>query len=145
MITFQKNLEKADLRVQTMVLDEYSAKLWNRTKDEGFAEEPNPAFYQSSPEILGRNKGVDLNNSVFDGLVLSPILFSMFGKYSDPLYREEEDTELQERALQREIEASPELQDRENLRMELLTKAKSLRVRVENRIQAINERTDALE
>ena len=144
-ITFQKNLEKADLRVQTMVLDEYSAKLWNRTKDEGFAEEPNPAFYQSSPEILGRNKGVDLNNSVFDGLVLSPILFSMFGKYSDPLYREEEDTELQERALQREIEASPELQDRENLRMELLTKAKSLRVRVENRIQAINERTDALE
>jgi hypothetical protein len=45
----------------------------------------DPSRYSTSPERAQVGQGVDLSASVFDGLVLSPILFSTFLKYADPL------------------------------------------------------------
>lgn len=136
-VSFQDNMDKADNRVNTMVLDEYNAKLWNAT---GIVTEPNPSFYPDSPEVVGRNKGIDIGSDICDGLMLSPVLFSAFIKYGDPLYEEKDDLALQERALEREIQTSPELQERESLRQSLLVQADKLRVRTEERIAEIERR-----
>lgn len=97
-VGFQIGLQEATIRMNELILDEYEAKVWNYTK----AESPpptdiDPARYVTSPEVYGANKGIDYVGGLCDGLVLSPRLFGAFLKYSDPLYVEAEDKELQER------------------------------------------------
>jgi hypothetical protein len=62
---------------------EAKSKVWN---NDALLGTPNdPSKYPTSPERTLVGQGVDLSGSVFDGLVLSPILFSTFLKYADPL------------------------------------------------------------
>lgn len=93
----QLALKDAGVRVNELILDEYEAKVWNYTKDELPPPHLDPARYPTSPEVVGANKGIDYVGGLCDGLVLSPYLFSAVTKYADPLYREDEDEELQKR------------------------------------------------
>ena len=54
-------------------------------------DEKNPAIIDpTSPEITDRYKGVDFGATTCDGLVLSPVLFSYFLQFADPLFNEKE-------------------------------------------------------
>jgi hypothetical protein len=92
-IGFQLALQAADKRVNTMIEDEYHAKVWNYTAEE--LESPsstviNPATQPDSPEVVNANTGFDFGASICDGLVLSPALLGAYLRYADPLYEEEE-------------------------------------------------------
>mmetsp|Transcript_6945 Transcript_6945/g.7942 ORF Transcript_6945/g.7942 Transcript_6945/m.7942 type:complete len:613 (-) Transcript_6945:24-1862(-) len=97
---FQYGLQDADERIEALVMQEYDANVWNYTDDKSFfgieiskgnslPDNLNPALVDPrSPEITGRYKGFDYGAATCDGLVLSPILFSYFLKFSDPLFDE---------------------------------------------------------
>jgi uncharacterized membrane protein YdjX (TVP38/TMEM64 family) len=98
LIGFQLALQDADERMNSMILRELDAKVWNYTDSKGNNPIPrqlNPAFDRGSPEIVGAYQGIQFGPSVCDGLVLSPALFKSFLKYSDPLF--DEVKEAQER------------------------------------------------
>ena len=112
MVGFQYALQDADERINTLVLQEYDAKVWNYTTEEPsmfsggsrerLPDDKNPALIDpTSPELADRYEGVDFGASTCDGLVLSPILFSYFLKFADPLFDE---TEFQ---AERERDAAP--------------------------------------
>jgi len=90
-------LQDANVRVTELILDEYEAKVWNYTKEELPPPEIDPARAPTSPEVFCANKGIDYVGGLCDGLVLSPLLFAATGKYSDPLYKEEEDEQIKNR------------------------------------------------
>lgn len=100
-VGFQYGLQDADVRMNTLVLQEYDAKVWNCTEDSSIfgielskSDLPanrNPALVDpKSPEITERYQGVDFGATTCDGLVLSPILFSYFLKFADPVFDETE-------------------------------------------------------
>jgi hypothetical protein len=100
-VGFQYALQDADKRINTLVLQEYDAKVWNCTEDSSIfgmeisksdlPQSKNPALIDpSSPEIVERYQGVDFGATTCDGLVLSPILFSYYLKFADPLFDEKE-------------------------------------------------------
>jgi hypothetical protein len=131
MVGFQYSMQDADDRVRDMVVIEYNAKVWNYTKaDGGPPSELNPGAFPDSPEAQGANKGLDITASLCDGLVLSPILFEFFLKFADPLYNEEEDESLTERAMAAGT-ATREV---------LLSRLDSVRTRAEERIKLLDER-----
>ena len=78
-------MKDADQRINDLVDIEYNARVWNYTSPEEIPPSQNPSLLPESPEITQRNAGIDLTASLCDGLVLSPILWSTFAKYSDPL------------------------------------------------------------
>lgn len=92
-VGFQLALQQADMRMNELILDEYEAKVWNYTKEEPPPADIDPALAATSPEVIGANQGIDYVGGLMDGLAMSPKLFSAFLKYSDPLYREEDDEE----------------------------------------------------
>jgi uncharacterized membrane protein YdjX (TVP38/TMEM64 family) len=125
-VGFQYALHDADERINTLVLQEYDAKVWNytvpatnvmtgtttttTTTDNSptiLPDSLNPAKNDvSSPEIIDRYKGIDLGASTCDGLVLSPILFGYFLQFSDPLFDETQFLkDRQERELRRKAGA----------------------------------------
>lgn len=87
----QINWKEASERIEEFIEIEYEAKVWNYTHD-GITIPPHkdPAKFLDAPEITGKNKGFDFGKSLFDGMVLSPALFSAFLKYSDPAFVEDE-------------------------------------------------------
>eukprot|EP00594_Rhizosolenia_setigera_P004567 CAMPEP_0178954804 /NCGR_PEP_ID=MMETSP0789-20121207/9216_1 /TAXON_ID=3005 /ORGANISM="Rhizosolenia setigera, Strain CCMP 1694" /LENGTH=583 /DNA_ID=CAMNT_0020636291 /DNA_START=333 /DNA_END=2087 /DNA_ORIENTATION=+ len=87
----QINWKEASERIEEFIEIEYEAKVWNYTHD-GITIPPHkdPAKFLDAPEITGKNKGFDFVKSLFDGMVLSPALFSAFLKYSDPAFVEVE-------------------------------------------------------
>lgn len=87
----QINWKEASERIEEFIEIEYEAKVWNYTHD-GITIPPHkdPAKFLDAPEITGKNKGFDFVKSLFDGMVLSPALFSAFLKYSDPGFVEVE-------------------------------------------------------
>lgn len=87
----QLTMQQASVRMNEMIFDEYEAKVWNFTNDELPPPEVDPARAATSPEVVGANKGIDYVGGLCDGLVMSPNLIAAFLKYSDPLYKEEED------------------------------------------------------
>ena len=92
-VGFQLALKEADQRVDSLILDEYNARVWNYTLSEGknpVPRELNPAFAPNSPEITDSYKGIDFGASICDGLVLSPNIFKYFFRFSDPLFDEEQ-------------------------------------------------------
>jgi uncharacterized membrane protein YdjX (TVP38/TMEM64 family) len=143
MISFQVNMKKADMTMNAILVEEYEAKLWNCTKSDDLAA-PDPSFYASSPEVIDRNKGLDLGSDIWNSIVLTPILFGAFAKYADPLYNEQDDTDLIQRAKQREIN-SPALQQRDAVEKALLKRVDKLKSRAEKRIQVLEEKLQQLD
>ena len=89
-VGFQLALQEADKRVNTMIEEEYNAKVWNCTEEELKVSKNNPANLPDSPEVVEANTGFDFGASICAGLVLSPALLGAYLKYADPLYVEEE-------------------------------------------------------
>ena len=101
LVGFQYSLQDADERMNKLVLQEFDAKVWNCTEDASMfgieisksdlPDDKNPAIIDpTSPEITDRYKGVDFGATTCDGLVLSPVLFSYFLQFADPLFNEKE-------------------------------------------------------
>jgi len=99
-VGFQYGLQDADKRMNTLVLQEFDAKVWNCTEEsslfgielskKNLPDHRNPALVDpTSPEITERYEGVDFGATTCDGLVLSPVLFSYFLKLQDPLFDEQ--------------------------------------------------------
>jgi uncharacterized membrane protein YdjX (TVP38/TMEM64 family) len=91
MIDWQINWGMAEERMMALVQVESQAKVWNYTTPELIPRAQNPALDPSAPELTDMGQGVDLQKSVLDGLVLSPVLFSTFTKHADPFYQESDD------------------------------------------------------
>jgi uncharacterized membrane protein YdjX (TVP38/TMEM64 family) len=92
LVGFQLALQEADERIDTLILQEFDAKVWNSTNSDGnspIPKELNPAFAPNSPEITGSYKGLQFGASICDGIVLSPSMFKYFLQFSDPLFDEE--------------------------------------------------------
>lgn len=90
-IQFQLALKEAEVRVESLIVEEYQAKVWNYTKSEGGPPtDIDPALTVWSPEKVEAYNGFNFGSTTCDGLVLSPLLFQSFLKYADPFYMEEE-------------------------------------------------------
>jgi hypothetical protein len=90
-IQFQLALKEAEVRVESLIVEEYQAKVWNYTKSEGGPPtDIDPALTVWSPEKVEAYNGFNFGSTTCDGLVLSPLLFQSFLKYADPFYVEEE-------------------------------------------------------
>jgi len=100
-VGFQYGIQDADERMNTLVLQEFDAKVWNCTEGSSLfgieiskgdlPDNKNPALIDpKSPEIADRYKGFDYGAFTCDGLILSPVLFSYFLKFADPLFDEHE-------------------------------------------------------
>jgi hypothetical protein len=87
---------------------------------------------------------LDLGSDIWNSIVLTPILFGAFAKYADPLYNEQDDTDLIQRAKQREIN-SPALQQRDAVEKALLKRVDKLKSRAEKRIQVLEEKLQQLD
>ncbi len=99
LVGFQYALQDADERMNELVLKEFDAKVWNCTEGStwygydptksNLPDNRNPALIDpTSPELTEKYQGVDFGATTCDGLVLSPILFSYFLKFADPLFDE---------------------------------------------------------
>lgn len=97
MVGFQIAMQQANLRMNDMILEEYEAKVWNYTKEEAPPADKDPARKSYSPEVFGAYQGIDYMGGLCDGLVMSSLLTKIFFKYSDPLYDESKDVDLQSR------------------------------------------------
>jgi uncharacterized membrane protein YdjX (TVP38/TMEM64 family) len=92
-VGFQLALQDADYRINSLILQEVDARVWNYTDSRGERPVPpelDPAYWRGSPELTGAYQGVDLGSLTCDGLVLSPALFTLGLKFADPLLNEEE-------------------------------------------------------
>jgi hypothetical protein len=97
-VGFQYGLNDAGERVDALVLQEYDAKVWNCTEENSvfgieiskntLPDETNPVLDPKSPEITGKYQGFDYGGMTCDGIVLSPILFTYFLKFADPLFND---------------------------------------------------------
>jgi uncharacterized membrane protein YdjX (TVP38/TMEM64 family) len=133
-VGFQISLKAAEERINDFVLDEYEAKVWNYTKDDIIPVERDPAKLGDSPEVAGAYQGFDFAASVCDGLVLSPVLFTSFLKYADPLYNEAEDEILQNRPRDETLFIG----ETESTRKELLQRLDELKALTEQRIAELD-------
>lgn len=89
----QLAIKAANERMDEMIKIEYNAAVWNSTKDDPPPLDKDPAFYPTSPEIQGKGQGFDAVGAICESFVLSPLLFTSYFKYSDPLFEgEKEDT-----------------------------------------------------
>jgi uncharacterized membrane protein YdjX (TVP38/TMEM64 family) len=166
LVGFQLALQQGSIRMNEMILDEYEAKVWNYTKEETIPSDIDPALAATSPEVYGAKMGIDYVGGLCDGLVMSPNLFSAFLKYSDPLYKEEQDEQISERVRanpsiwlpQQSATAVTSLKDAPFLRPglpaaeekdplseeALLSRLEGLELRVKQRLELVNERLDDL-
>lgn len=137
MVDFQMALQDAQERVQDLIADEYTAKVWNYTKaDGGPPADLDPAQWPTAPEIVQAKQGIDFGGSICDGLVLSPLLFGAFTKYANPLYDEAEDETLVERSSRQKRQDEAELASRkEGLRVKL----DQLKSQAQARIQLLDD------
>jgi uncharacterized membrane protein YdjX (TVP38/TMEM64 family) len=143
MLDFQRGWKQADARVGDMIVMEYKAKVWNNTAtSEGLPADRDPSKGATSPEVFGANEGIDLGASVFDGLILSPQLFSAFSKYADPLYNEEKDEALQQHQLLSRLVVAPttETDTDESTKQEMLARLDKLRTKAEGRLALLESR-----
>lgn len=90
-VGFQLAIQDADYRINSLILQEFSAKVWNYTNSKGdnpIPREIDPALNAGGPELSGAYGGIDMGAFTCDGLVLSPALFSVGLKIADPLFDE---------------------------------------------------------
>lgn len=139
-VGFQLSLQASNERVGELILEEFVAKVWNCTGDRDDTKPPmdkDPANFAGSPELAFANQGFDLGKAVADGIVLSPLLFSSFLKYADPLYSELDDETLQNRPARRLVIGGART---EATRVELLDRLNVARTLAEARIAELDER-----
>jgi uncharacterized membrane protein YdjX (TVP38/TMEM64 family) len=86
----------AEERMKQLVEDEFAAKVWNCTDSFEIPPEIDPARQPNSPEITEIGYGVDIGQSVIEGMTLTPVLVSAFWKYSEPSYMETATTQESE-------------------------------------------------
>jgi uncharacterized membrane protein YdjX (TVP38/TMEM64 family) len=91
LIDGQINWGLAEERMIKMVQAEYDAKVWNYTSPDLIPQAVNPGLAPDSPEVQGFRKGFDFQSGIYDGFVLSPVLFTAFSKFADPLRGENDD------------------------------------------------------
>lgn len=88
LIDLQKSFRLASEKVALVVHDEYNAKLWNDTQSkDSYDSYLNPAIHANSPERI--DKGFDIGQSIVEGLVLTPVLFSAAVDFANPLVNDE--------------------------------------------------------
>lgn len=140
MLDFQRGLQQANERVSDMIAIEFQSKVWNFTSTgEDIPVDLDPSVMATSPEVAGANQGLDIGASIFDGLVLSPLLFTAFSKYADPLYNEEEDELLQELSRGRQG-VLPTTKREESTKKEMLARLDKLRTKAERSLELIEAR-----
>jgi hypothetical protein len=88
LIDLQKSFHQASEKVAMVVHDEYHAKLWNNTQSkDSYDSYPNPVIHANSPERI--DNGFDIGQSIVEGLVLTPVLFSAALDFANPLFNDE--------------------------------------------------------
>ena len=148
-VGFQLALQDADERISQLLLEEVDAQVWNYTDSKGnnpIPRELDPAYFPTSPEVVGSYGGIDFGASVCDGLVLSPLMFKAFLKYSDPLFTGDDDDD-DSRGISR-----PRKQQQEALaaatsntgitRDEILDELAILRKKAQDRLRELDERLE---
>jgi hypothetical protein len=139
-VGFQLSMQMAEERMYEMTDVEVEAKVWNYTKDSA-SDTPcispvlDPACQPDSPEIQGANKGIDYAGGLCDSLALTPVLFTSFLKYADPLYNQVDDEDRRKRAEQRAA-ARPSVVE---------VKRKELKARLDNLRRETQERIEFLD
>jgi len=87
-MSLKLGVKDAAARVEDVVDAECRAEVWNYTKSEEIPDQLNPALFQGSPELVGKEKALNLTQYIFDGLVFSPILLGTFIKVADPNFEQ---------------------------------------------------------
>jgi uncharacterized membrane protein YdjX (TVP38/TMEM64 family) len=154
LVGFQLGLKAANERISDLIIEEYAAKVWNHTSSaEPLLPALDPAQYPHSPERLYVNQGLDFGQDLCNGIVLSPLLFTAFLKYADPLYDESMDELLKDHTFGRTLQSTadgaiptsltsvtkafqPGLKQQ---REELLNQLQTLRSLTERRISELDE------
>lgn len=85
LIGMQIAFQLANNRLDEVIEAEYNAKVWNYTAPEEIPEGLDPAMYSTAPEVADPY-GFDFGLTVCEGICLTPQLWSILGKYSDPNY-----------------------------------------------------------
>jgi hypothetical protein len=111
LVDWQINWGMAEERMMELINVEQKARVWNYTITEtttaqsansDFSDSQslpralNPALQPNAPEVTEVGQGVDLGQSIVEGMVLTPALFSTFLKVADPLYSDATDMEEEE-------------------------------------------------
>jgi uncharacterized membrane protein YdjX (TVP38/TMEM64 family) len=138
-VGFQLSLKASSEEISEIILDEFHAKVWNYTSDSVDSKPPpdrDPANYKGSPERVYANLGFDLGKSITSGIVLSPLLFSAFAKYSDPLYNETEDDTLKNRPTRQLFIQNAVVEEN---RQDLLRNLQTIRTMTERRIEELEQ------
>ena len=91
----QIGIKEAEVRVESMIQNEYKARVWNCTDDNPPSFTMDPSKLRDSPEVSEAYRGFDVVAAICDGFVLSPLLIKTYFKYGDPLYDEAKDIDLQ--------------------------------------------------
>lgn len=156
MVGFQLALREADERINTLILQELDAQVWNYTDSRGDNPIPrdlDPAYIPGSPEITGSYKGIDMGGLTCDGIVLSPNLFGIFFKLADPLYDKEAfKKELAEATAKSVLTTSSSTSTStyiaggasiDVVKGELLNRLQSIRDRLVTRIEELDKRLDS--
>ncbi|GKZ00681.1 hypothetical protein MPSEU_001020200 [Mayamaea pseudoterrestris] len=139
----QMALKEADERIQSMIVDEYHAQVWNFTKaDGGPPPDKDPAQWPSSVEKVSANQGFDVGAATADGVVLSGLLFQTFLKYADPLHKDDGET-VEKRRFGSNSSGSQLLSTEETDTQDLLTRLGSLRSVAQARIESLEKQASA--
>ena len=150
-VGFQLALQDADERISQLLLEEVNAQVWNYTDSKGnnpIPRELDPAYYPGSPEIVGSYGGIDFGASVCDGLVLSPLMFKAFLKYSDPLFTGDDDYDggrgtSKPRKKQQQVSLAAATSDNGGItRDEILNELATLRQKAQDRLKELDERLE---
>lgn len=138
LVNFQSAMQLADERIDTIILQEYDAQVWNYTDSNGdspIPDELNPALAPSSPEVVGAYKGIQYGASICDGLALSPALSQYFLQLADPLFDPVEfDKERESKIVAAAVD---------NEKVELLDELERIRRKVVERVELIDRRLAA--
>jgi uncharacterized membrane protein YdjX (TVP38/TMEM64 family) len=135
-VDLQAKIQQAEINMQNLVDEEVDARVWNATEANPPLASQDPALRPTSLEISQARNGIDYILGFCESLVLSPLLFSTFFKYADPLYCEEQDDGWQERQEQRTATAVTEVNQ---LEQSLTKRMIQVRATAVQRIQRLDE------
>ena len=90
-VDFQNTYDEADERVQKLVESETIAQVWNMTGV--IPPGIDPAMTPDSFEVAEEGQGIKYGRDITESFALTPVLFSTFLKYADPLFQNSNNTE----------------------------------------------------
>jgi hypothetical protein len=112
-VDFQHTIQKAEITMTDLIEEEVEARVWNATKANPPPASQDPAQRPTSAEISQAYQGIDYVMGFSESLVLSPLLFSTFFKYADPLYSQDQDDEWRQRNVRLSAATETELEELE--------------------------------